>query len=188
MIKALFFDLDGTLFNSEKRIPDSARAAILRCRERGVKVFFATARSPRLRQTLNWTDADFALFDGSVYANGGCVEFDGEQRFCMIDPCAVRICIENVRKFENMHISLHTPQDGYAFNFQPDAILIESWGLQEARILNIDDQTIAETTKIMICWIPIRCLCSFANSCKPTARGLPMFMSRTPDVPFSYVN
>lgn len=150
MIKALFFDLDGTLLNSEKRIPQSARDAIVRCRQRGVKVFFATARSPRLRQTLKWTDAEFALFDGGVYANGGCVEFEGEMHHCCIDSRAVRICIDHAEWFENVHLSLHTPDGGYAFNFQPDELLVESWGLKGANIRNVDDETIAETTKMMI--------------------------------------
>ena len=150
MIKALFFDLDGTLLNSEKRIPQSARDAIACCRQRGVKAFFATARSPRLRQTLKWTDAEFALFDGGVYANGGCVEFEGRMHHCYIDPRAVRICIESAAKFADIHLSLHTPDGGYAFNFQPDDVLIESWGLKGAGIREIDDETIAETTKMMI--------------------------------------
>ena len=150
MIRALFFDLDGTLLSSEKRIPESARTAIARCRERGVKVFFATARSPRLRQTLKWTDAEYALFDGGVYANGGCVEFGGGMRHCYIDSRAVRICIEQAARFEDVHLSLHTPQEGYAFNFPVDDFLIEDWGLNGANIRRIDDATIAETTKMMI--------------------------------------
>ena len=76
VIKALFFDLDGTLLNSDKEIPASAREAIAEYREKGVRVFFATARSPRLDQTLGWTRWEFALFDGGIYANGACVCLD----------------------------------------------------------------------------------------------------------------
>ena len=149
MIRAVFFDLDGTLLGSDKRIPVSAREAILYCRRRGVKVFFATARSPRLGQTLGWTDAEFSLFDGGVYANGGCIDFAGRMRYSYIDPRAVRICIDRAAA-ENIHLSLHTPQEGYAFNFPVDDRLIEEWGLTGANIREIDDTTIAETTKLMI--------------------------------------
>ena len=150
MIKALFFDLDGTLLNSRKHIPKSAQTAITRCRERGAKVFFATARSPRLRQTLKWTDAEFALFDGGVYANGGCVEFGGKMSHCYIDPRAVRSCVDLAKRFEGVHLSLHTPQEGYAFNFPVDARLVEGWGLAGANIREIDAETIAQTTKLML--------------------------------------
>ncbi|MBQ5358585.1 MAG: HAD hydrolase family protein, partial [Alistipes sp.] len=44
-IKAVFFDIDGTLvsFNTHT-VPDSARRAIERLRELGIKVFIATGR------------------------------------------------------------------------------------------------------------------------------------------------
>lgn len=150
MIKAVFFDLDGTLLNSSKRIPDSARTAIANCREHGVMIFFATARSPRLRQTLKWTDAEFSLFDGGVYANGSCVELAGKKHYFHIDPRAVRICIDSAAQFDGIHLSLHTPQEGYAFNFPVDDDLIEDWGLAGANIRQIDDTAIADATKIMI--------------------------------------
>ena len=42
MIKAAFFDIDGTLFShTMHKIPDSARKAIHLLREKGVKIFLA---------------------------------------------------------------------------------------------------------------------------------------------------
>ena len=38
-MKALFFDLDGTLLDSTKHIPASAKAALRQAREKGVKVY-----------------------------------------------------------------------------------------------------------------------------------------------------
>ena len=47
MIKAVFFDIDGTLVSFHThRIPDSAKQALCRMRERGVKVFIASGRPP----------------------------------------------------------------------------------------------------------------------------------------------
>lgn len=150
MIRAVFFDLDGTLLDSDKKIPQSARNAIARVRKLGTKVFFATARSPRLRQTIHWTDEEFSLFDGGIYENGACVEIGNEQNHCYIDPRAVKICIDGAAKWQDVHLSLHTPQDGYAFNFLPDERIVESWGLKDARILEINEETIRRTTKMMI--------------------------------------
>lgn len=43
-MKALFFDLDGTLLDSRKKIPLSAREALRAVRSKGVKVWPAPAR------------------------------------------------------------------------------------------------------------------------------------------------
>ena len=44
-IKAVFFDIDGTLVSFETHaVPESARRAIERLRERGIKVFGGCAR------------------------------------------------------------------------------------------------------------------------------------------------
>jgi Cof subfamily protein (haloacid dehalogenase superfamily) len=67
-IKAVFFDIDGTLVSFRTHeVPDSARRAIERLRERGIKVFIATGR------LLCHTDAVGDLeVDGYVTVNGGC--------------------------------------------------------------------------------------------------------------------
>jgi len=44
--KILFFDIDGTLYNSEKKLPQSAYDAIQQAKENGHEVAIATGRSP----------------------------------------------------------------------------------------------------------------------------------------------
>ena len=65
-MKALFFDLDGTLLDSGKKIPASAVEALLAARAKGVKVFVCTGRSLRVEKMLGWT-TEMTLFDGGVY-------------------------------------------------------------------------------------------------------------------------
>lgn len=66
MVKAVFFDIDGTLVSFEThRVPDSAMAAIRKLREKGVKVFIATGR--RLQAITNLGDLEF---DGYITLNG----------------------------------------------------------------------------------------------------------------------
>ena len=67
-IKAVFFDIDGTLVSFRTHgVPASARRAIERLRERGIKVFIATGR------LLCHTDAVGDLdVDGYITVNGGC--------------------------------------------------------------------------------------------------------------------
>lgn len=62
MIKALFLDLDGTLLSSHKTLLPSTIQALRRCKQQGVKVFMATARSPRLAQKLGLSREEIAVF------------------------------------------------------------------------------------------------------------------------------
>ncbi len=76
MVKAVFFDIDGTLvsFNTHK-VPESTRDAIRQLREKGIKVFIATGRS---RQELMVIDG--IEFDGYIILNGSyCYTSEGEE-------------------------------------------------------------------------------------------------------------
>lgn len=69
MIKAVFLDIDNTLTSPmTRRIPESAREAILRAREKGIKVFICTGRNTRAveeREVLEDLE-----FDGYAAVNG----------------------------------------------------------------------------------------------------------------------
>ena len=57
MIKALFFDIDGTLVSMDTHtIPASAVEAIIQAKQKGAKVFIATGRS---YSVINNIDAFF---------------------------------------------------------------------------------------------------------------------------------
>ena len=66
MVKAVFFDIDGTLVPfGHHSIPDTTRAALQRLRDAGVKLFISTGRHPA------WIDnLGDETFDGYVAANG----------------------------------------------------------------------------------------------------------------------
>lgn len=71
MIKAIFFDIDGTLisFNTHK-IPQSTIDAINELKKKGIKIFIATGRS---LSTISGIDD--IEFDGFITANGAyCVD------------------------------------------------------------------------------------------------------------------
>lgn len=74
MIRAVFFDIDGTLvsFNSHT-IPDSTIQAIRRIRQKGVKVFIATGRPLPFVDNLGSLE-----YDGIMTVNGAnCQTSDG---------------------------------------------------------------------------------------------------------------
>lgn len=75
MVKAVFFDIDGTLvsFNTHK-VSESTRNSIKQLRDKGIKVFIATGRS---RSELNAVDG--IEFDGYIVMNGShCFTADGK--------------------------------------------------------------------------------------------------------------
>lgn len=77
-IKAVFFDVDGTLISFKTNtIPESAQHAIRQLREKGIKVIVATGRS------INSLDPIKSItFDGFITFNGGyCVTAEGEIMF-----------------------------------------------------------------------------------------------------------
>jgi len=80
MKKILFFDVDGTLYNSEKVMPDSAKEALLEARRNGYEIAIATGRAPFMIdslieeldiQTYVTFNGQYVVYQGEVvYANG----------------------------------------------------------------------------------------------------------------------
>src|SRR3712207_6974788 len=67
-IRALFFDIDGTLVSfSTHRIPDSTVSALEQAKHNGVKIYISTGRPVSLIVNLSQIDS---LIDGYVSTNG----------------------------------------------------------------------------------------------------------------------
>lgn len=77
-IKAVFFDIDGTLVSFQTHtVPQSARRAIAALRERGVKVFISTGRLLKHTSVVNDIEVD-----GYITVNGSyCITSAGEVIF-----------------------------------------------------------------------------------------------------------
>jgi len=64
-IRMIAVDLDGTLFRDDKTVSDRTITALKKCRDKGIKVIYATARGHSAEQLVPGD-----LFDGSVRMNG----------------------------------------------------------------------------------------------------------------------
>lgn len=71
--KILFFDIDGTLYNSEKKLPKTAYDAIQKAKENGHEVAIATGRSPFFLKSV----LDELGLDSFVSFNGQYVVYKG---------------------------------------------------------------------------------------------------------------
>lgn len=73
MKKYLFFDIDGTLYDSNKQLPAKAKEAIFEARSNGHEVFIATGRAPfMIKEILKELEIDsYICFNGQfvVYKN-----------------------------------------------------------------------------------------------------------------------
>ncbi|WP_026676201.1 Cof-type HAD-IIB family hydrolase [Fictibacillus gelatini] len=72
--KIVFFDIDGTLVDEEKRIPDSTKESIKDLQKNGIHVAIATGRSPFMFKEIS---AELNI-DTFVSFNGSYVVFNGE--------------------------------------------------------------------------------------------------------------
>lgn len=77
MRKLLFFDVDGTLYNSDKKLPQSAKDALAAARANGHEIAIATGRAPFMIQSL----LEELDIDTYVTFNGQYVVYKGEVIF-----------------------------------------------------------------------------------------------------------
>lgn len=73
-MKIVFFDIDGTLLDHDKKLPDSTKRAVKELQENDVFVAIATGRSPFMFETLR----EELNIDTFVSLNGQYVVFENE--------------------------------------------------------------------------------------------------------------
>ena len=121
MIKAIFLDVDGTLFSHTIHgIPASARSALAEIRRRGTLVFIASGRHPLALRRLNLGDFPY---DGYVTLTGHLC-YDGAWRPVSRTPLPEADTRLLVRAF-NEHrypIALFHEDDAY-MNYADDLVL-----------------------------------------------------------------
>lgn len=150
MIKALFFDLDGTLLNTEKKISPMTRRALEKCREKGAKLYVATARPPLLDRMLLWDDTTISLFDGGVYHNGGCVVFEGNKIYTSISDRVVKKSIEYACQCDGLNIALQLEGEDHAFRYPIDKGDHQIWGINDDKISILNQGASLNVVKILI--------------------------------------
>ena len=150
MIKALFFDLDGTLLDSEKRISPKTRKALVQCVERGYQLFVATARPPLLGRMLAWDEDTLALFAGGSYYNGGCVQTGRRKEYIAVSESIVRQAIRSVHAYGGLNIALQLEDEKHAFRFPLDDRGYKSWGINADEALTLDQGRALKTIKILV--------------------------------------
>lgn len=106
----MFFDIDGTLVSFKSHtVPESARRAIARLREQGVKVFIATGRLMKHVAIVNDIDVD-----GYITVNGGyCITSAGEVIFESAFPRATVERVIDLSEQYGFDLNVMTHEDMY---------------------------------------------------------------------------
>lgn len=95
--KALFFDIDGTLWGYDNRIPESTREAIRKARENGHLAFLCSGRCRSYIQDPRLLELGF---DGIVSGCGTMIEYAGETVFYKkLEPEVAVRTVETVRRY-----------------------------------------------------------------------------------------
>jgi len=154
-LKALFFDIDGTLLNSKRVMSESTYDSLKRCSEKGLLLCTATARPKRL--VFHYYDkipgnTDFIIKRG-IYYNGGVV-IDQSINLYQHTPILEHIVLELTDFVDHyddkLQVAIQHEDDYHSFKHDiPDDILI-SWGFTRNELISYQKAKKLEASKIMV--------------------------------------
>lgn len=121
MIKAAFFDVDGTLLSHKtKRVPPSTRAALQKLKAAGIQCIVATGRQIREMQKLPVGDI---AFDGYITLNGQLL-LDGNRNVLFGTPITGKAKEFLVRLYTEKRIpALMVEREDVYLNFVDDRVI-----------------------------------------------------------------
>ena len=120
MVKAVFFDIDGTLLSHRTNsVPASARRALEALREKGILTFIATGRHISMLQQMQPLEG--LHFDGIVSLNGQyCCNDQGLIYHCPIAKNDIATLLDYLK--ENPHPCILVEEDRMYINFHNDLV------------------------------------------------------------------
>ncbi len=119
MIKAIFFDIDGTVISMDTHeIPASALAALYKLKEKGLRLFIASGRPPVHIPLLCQDFREFP-WDGYILLNG---QYCTDENFVpfykkTIDPRTMETLIPWLKEQKDMRCSIFELDYTYELNF-----------------------------------------------------------------------
>lgn len=153
MIKALFFDVDGTLLTSSGRISKKTIEALKACREKGIRVFTATGRAPLLTKMLQFDeDEQEVTGDGGVFCNGACIHIDDTPIYNCFSEETLKRCLEILLKIEEINIAVHMENERHTFRYGLSDKEYAYWGLEKDELYPFEPEKFTGVIKIVF-WL-----------------------------------
>lgn len=132
MIKALFFDLDGTLLTSSKRFSEKTKGALKECKNYGMKIFVATARPPSLSKMLDLTvEEEDIIRDGGVFYNGGCFCCNNKKVYTCLSEETVTKCLDIILPYIEVNLAVQMTGERHSFRYGLTLNEYRLWGFDE---------------------------------------------------------
>lgn len=151
MIKALFFDLDGTLLTSAGKMSDKTKTALSACREKGIKVFIATGRTPLLDKMLQLTDDEKEIIqDGGVFNNGGCISFNNEKIYTYIPEEAVIKSIKTIESYKEINVAIQMEDERHSFRYNLTDEEYKLWGVNKDELILFENLNHKRVVKLVV--------------------------------------
>ncbi|MGN0113851.1 MAG: Cof-type HAD-IIB family hydrolase, partial [Acutalibacteraceae bacterium] len=147
MIKAIFFDLDGTLLNDQKRITDESKTSLQICKKNGIMLYVMTARPPLLEKQLQ---IDMSVFNGGIYYNGGYIETDDYSRYEFIPDTVVSNILSIVKEYNTVNLAVQSYNERHIFLHPINDFAYEKWGINSCELISADTLNDWQAVKVLL--------------------------------------
>jgi Cof subfamily protein (haloacid dehalogenase superfamily) len=149
MIKALFFDVDGTLLDGSWRLTERTREALRACKTNGMKVYIATGRPPLLKMMLSLSTEDEELFgDGGVYYNGGGVLDGTRMIYTPLHEDASRTAYDILNRYDLPNVAVQMMNEIQTIRHRLKDEEYPLWGVDRAQMPPYEDVRHDEVIKL----------------------------------------
>jgi Cof subfamily protein (haloacid dehalogenase superfamily) len=153
-IKALIFDIDGTILTPEGVMSERTFAALHECSRKGIVLSVATARAGRLVFPDGTIPGHHPfLLERGIFYNGGTI-VDNKKAFYQHTPIPgdiVNSIVKTVSEFsKDLQIALQHDDEYHSFRMLPSPEDLAGWGFGENELVDFSNASRKAATKIMI--------------------------------------
>lgn len=152
-IRAMVFDLDGTLLDSRGCLSAANDHALKACMARDILLYVATARPRRFMYCLGDPPGQIAfLADRGVFYNGALAIDETaryERQWTMPAETTRAVTADLVRVAPDLNVAIQLTDQGHAFRMTPDDPTLAEWAVTRDELRPFDEACCQPCSKIL---------------------------------------